>query len=100
MGEANRLGRSGVLAAAVLFVVGALVLAAVAQPTKAAFPGQNGDIAYAKFSPSSDSGRIFTMHPDGSEQTVPEPGSSPSYSPDGMQIVFDRFVGNSEEEFN
>jgi hypothetical protein len=83
MGEANRLGRSGVLAAAVLLVVGVLVLAAVAQPAKAAFPGQNGDIAYAKFSPSSEEARIFTMNPDGSEQTLLEPGSSPSYSPRG-----------------
>jgi Tol biopolymer transport system component len=100
MGEANRLGRSGVLAAAVLLVVGVLVLAAVAQPAKAAFPGQNGDIAYAKFSPSSEEARIFTMNPDGSEQTLLEPGSSPSYSPNGAQVVFERFIGDGEEEFN
>ena len=79
MGEANRLGRREVLAAAVLLVVGVLVLATVAQPADAAFPGQNGDIAYAKFSPSSESSRIFTMNPDGSEQTLLEPGFSPSY---------------------
>jgi len=32
MGEANRLGRRGVLAAAVLLMVGVLVLATVVQP--------------------------------------------------------------------
>jgi Tol biopolymer transport system component len=72
-----------VLAAAVLFAVGVLVLGAVTRPADAAFPGRNGDIANSKFSPSSDSSRIFTKNPDGSEQTLLEPGSSSSYSPEG-----------------
>jgi hypothetical protein len=42
MGEVNRLGRRGVLAAAVLLAVGVLILAAVAEPARAAFPGGNG----------------------------------------------------------
>lgn len=29
-----------------------------------------------------------------------DPGSSPSYSPDGTRIVFENFVGDGEEEFN
>jgi hypothetical protein len=100
MGEANRLGRRGVLAAAVLFAAGVLVLWAVARPADAAFPGQNGDIAYSKFSPRSESARIFTMNPDGSEQNLLGPGSSPSYSPDGQQIVYEDLGGTGEEDIN
>jgi len=40
------------------------------------------------------------MNPDGSEQTLLEPGFSPSCSPDGTQIVFEHFIGDGEEEFN
>jgi len=91
MGEANRLGRSGVLAAAVLLVVGVLVLAAVAQPAKAAFPGQNGKIAFNKYSPRDDDSRIYTVEPDGTGQSAlgEVPRYSPSWSADGEMVAFE-----------
>ena len=77
-----------------------LCLLVLVAPAQAAFPGQNGDIAYSKFSPRSESARIFTMNPDGSEQTLLGPGSSPSYSPDGTRIVYEDLSGTGEEAFN
>ena len=65
----------------------ALLLACVC-PTEAyaAFPGDNGKIAYVS------GGQIHTMNPDGTSQT-PVPGircceDSPAWSPDGTQIAF------------
>lgn len=100
MGEASRLGRRGVLAAAVSFAVGLLVLAWVAGPAGAAFPGANGKIAFGKFGLRDEEPRIVSVNPDGSGMTNLAPGFSPSYSPDGTRIVFERFTGETEEDFN
>jgi TolB protein len=100
MGGTNRLGTRSMLAAAALFAVGVLVLMAVAEPAGAAFPGTNGKVAFAKFNPRSEEGQILAVNPDGTEQINLGPGFSPSYSPSGDQVVFERFTGDGERDFN
>ncbi len=66
---------------------------AAAAPADAAFPGQNGKIAFVQ------AGDIWTMNADGSGQVnltndaVPQ--SSPSWSPDGARIAFDQDTGTN-----
>jgi dipeptidyl aminopeptidase/acylaminoacyl peptidase len=65
-----------------------VMLAAVARPAEAAFPGTNGKIAYAH------AGDIWTIDPDGTGATQITNGSaqdsSPAWSPDGKQVAFSR----------
>ena len=87
-------------------VTAALVAAALlALPTaaaSAAFPGQNGRIAFARADATFSSTSIWTMNPDGTDQrqltTAPGFNGSPAFSPDGRRIVFDssRDGGNFE----
>jgi Tol biopolymer transport system component len=74
-------------------LTGGVILLGLAAPAEAAFPGQNGRIAF-------ESGRdgnpeIFAMKRDGSAQTNltnnPDPDFLPSYSPDGRRIAFSRY---------
>jgi Tol biopolymer transport system component len=71
------------LAAALFAGVGALT------PARAAFPGANGRIAFSKFVSDYE---IYSMNPDGSDQTNlsnnPATDQSPAWSPDGTQIAF------------
>src|SRR5688572_33143519 len=72
---------------AIMIALGAL--AAVA-PAHAAYPGENGRIAFVS------SGQIWTVNGDGSDlQQVTSPTSpafdaDPSWSPDGTRIAFSR----------
>ena len=69
--------------AAVLALAALLVCASAAQ---AAFPGQNGKIAYVH------SGDIWTVDPDGTDAAQltsgPASDAEPNWSPDGKQIAF------------
>ncbi len=89
----------GALAAALLLAVFVLFLAAGS--ADAAFPGQNGRIAFAKEGSRGGSG-IFTINPDGSgqERIGPEFGHSPSWSDDGQRVVFVGMSGEGETDFN
>jgi hemolysin type calcium-binding protein/WD40 repeat protein len=82
----------------------ALALAA-APAAQAAFPGQNGKIAFAKIDGNFD--QIFTINPDGTGEMELTSSSdlvnaeTPNWSPDGQKIVFCRgqcfqFDPNSE----
>jgi Tol biopolymer transport system component len=73
----SRLGRQLI---AVLAATTALALSAT--PADAAFPGENGKIAYA-------CGGICTINPDGTGQTtLITYGGEPAWSPDGSKIAF------------
>jgi hypothetical protein len=64
-----------------------VVLAGLAAPSiaTAAFPGQNGKIAFQQ-----TPGNVRTINPDGSGETSLRPGFSPAWSADGAQIAFDQ----------
>ena len=79
---------------AVLF---AAALVAIAAPSAhAAFPGQNGKIAFNRCCGSN----VYTMQPDGTGQTLLQPGSQPHWSPDGARLAFtegvDAWVMNAD----
>ena len=94
-------GRLGAICAAAAVTLGfAAVGLATAPSSLAAFPGQNGLIA---FESNRDAGNfeIYTMNADGSLQTNittnPAGDAQPSWSPDGRKIVFaTNRDGNSE----
>ena len=76
---------SGALVVAVL-TAGASTLS----PTAGAkVPGQNGQIVFARFDPTVDDSRVFTVNPDGSEEHQLFDGIAevPRWSPDGTQIA-------------
>jgi Tol biopolymer transport system component len=79
-------------------LVYALVLAAV--PAHAAFPGNNGKIAFAR-AMVYQAAEIFTMNPDGSAQTNitndPAHDVEPAWSADGTKIAFASYrTGNGD----
>ena len=63
-----------------------LVFACLPSPVHAAFPGQNGKIAFWK-SPSPFT--VGTINADGSGQTFLRQGVNPAWSADGQQLLFD-----------
>jgi Tol biopolymer transport system component len=54
----------------------------IASPAQAAFPGQNGKLAFA------NGGNVMTVQPDGTNLTSLGPGNAPAWSPDGQKIAF------------
>src|SRR3990170_6618779 len=78
------------LAAMVLAACFVVATGTKVQPAKAAFPGENGRIAFVRDG-ALDS-HIYTMSPDGTGlskvPTTPRFDSSPSWSPDGEKIAF------------
>ncbi len=88
-----------VVAAAGLVVVLALGLALRAEQAGAAFPSQNGKIAFTSF--RDGNGEIYVMGADGTNQTRltnnTETDAHPAFSPDGTKIAFTSARdGNSE----
>ena len=78
----------GALVAALVLAVIVLMLAAVS--ADAAFPGQDGDIAFSKDNFRQGDSGIFKVAPEGGAQEGigPEFGYSPSWSADGQKLVF------------
>lgn len=80
-------------AAGVLLAVAMLVVAAVS-PTEAAFPGQNGKIAFSRSLGSNQ--EIYTMNANGTRldrlTKTTQIDSHPAWSPDGNKIAFTKEV--------
>src|SRR5918994_7501023 len=86
----NVLGFATTMVAAMLAACGVAMLA-VKEPAQAAFPAENGRIAYASHLPSGLH-EIYTMKPNGTERKQLTDDSvydtSPVYSPSGTKIAF------------
>ena len=78
--------RAGVVVAGLSAVISMLALLAPSKAT-AAFPGENGRIAYHRDAGLDDSG-VFTIRPDGSQPQRLIPGVQPSWSPNGERLAF------------
>jgi Tol biopolymer transport system component len=76
---------------AVTAAVAVAALLAAARPAGATYPGANGKIAFSSdFAPNP---QIFTVNPDGSDETQVTksedgPATNPGFSPDGTKIIF------------
>jgi Tol biopolymer transport system component len=77
--------------AAVLAACGVVALLAVQEPAQAAYPGENGRIAYV-FRLENGHHEIYTMNPNGTDRKQLTDNSvydtSPTYSPSGTRIAF------------
>ena len=77
----------------------ALVLLAVGL-AYATFPGTNGRISFARFSPETNSFSIFSIRPDGTDElqltfdAVDHASIVSDWSPDGSRIAFDSDRGS------
>ena len=94
---ANRNHGAGLLFAIVASLTLLGVALAVGTPrAEAAFPGQNGKIAFDAIDASGDS-EIYTVNPDGTGRAPLTANGvndfEPAYSPDGQRIVFARTTG-------
>jgi TolB protein len=89
----------GVLAAALLLAAVMLVLSAAS--ADAAFPGQDGKIAFTRDNYRQETSGIFAVAPEGGaqERLGPENAFSPSWSADGRRVIFVRYSGGGEREF-
>jgi TolB protein len=79
---------------ALLLALPAAVIAAVAAPSSATFPGPDGLISFARIVPKTKSLEIFTARPDGTgiQQLTSNPrrvSFDSDWSPDGQTIAFD-----------
>jgi Tol biopolymer transport system component len=92
MSRTGLLGASSVLAAMLACAV-ALLVASV-KPAEAAFPGQNGDIAFVGNLDGSQADDVFVMGPDGTGlrdlRFLGVYNQSPAFSPNGARLAFDR----------
>jgi dipeptidyl aminopeptidase/acylaminoacyl peptidase len=68
----------------------ALALLGLPAPAHAAFPGENGKIAYTG---------VFTVEADGSDLTHVQNGDDPEWSPDGLRIAFTYYTPGSCNPF-
>jgi TolB protein len=90
-----------------LLVASGVALLAPSDPASATFPGQNGRIAFQSSRVTQDNPEgdyeIFKMNPDGSDIKQLTSNSSidstPSYSPNGKKITFERSVGGSTDPY-
>lgn len=100
VGTTGLLKVRGALAAALLLAVIMLMLAAAS--AEAAFPGQDGKIAFSRDNFRNGTSGIFAINPDGGGQDRlgPEFGYSPSWSADGQRLVFVGFSGENEQDFS
>ena len=77
--------------AATTLAVVVVALLSLSGSAQAAFPGQNGKIAYNIFTgspPGPPLGHLWTVNPDGTGATTIAEGSWPSWSPDGLKIAY------------
>jgi Tol biopolymer transport system component len=86
---------------ALLLVLPLVVIAAVAAPSPATFPGPDGLISFSRFVPKTKSNEIFVARPDGSgvQQLTSNPRKfsfESDWSPDGQTIAFDSDVPDVE----
>ncbi len=98
-------GRSviGIRGRAAAFVAAGLLFAFAPSAAQAAFPGDNGQIAFDSFRPNTSSPQLRTINSDGTgEGSVIEEGadqdSEAAWSPDGTKIVFSRLNVNQVSE--
>ena len=90
MGKRNNVLATSVLVVAVLTAVVVAVLVGVSGPAEAAFPGNNGAIAFV--SDRDGTQQVYRMRPDGSgERRLSDPAglnSDPEWSANGKKVVF------------
>jgi Tol biopolymer transport system component len=73
----------------VLTVLAGLLLAGLALPASAAFPGANGKLAYTAW--RDGQARIFVANSDGTSPRDLGAGFGPVWSPDGKQLAYTRW---------
>jgi Tol biopolymer transport system component len=79
-----------------VFAAGLVVLMSLLEmPAEAAFPGQNGRIAFARARSHEGLPRVWTagMHGNNVQRLRARNGTNPAWSPDGSRIVFEHLVG-------
>ena len=82
-------------------LIGALAALAVAAPAQAAFPGENGKIAFVTERDGNQ--EIYSMNPDGTDQTnltntSEGSESEPAWSADGERIVYQLYAPDTASE--
>lgn len=84
-------------------VTSASLLVALAEPIRAAFPGENGKVVFVSDRGGSWGGNIYTMNPDGLDLTQLtsnpeyEADFDPVWSPEGTKIAFTHEKNSVEE---